>query len=110
MGPFSISEQVVRIDGGATARLGVRFIPTFHIGLGAEGRRTSAPSGLGPVRDALLGVDLVGVAAIGFDYRWSARTVLGVSARASYAVPLGGASFATLEATIAFRHYWYPRW
>src|SRR5262249_31093466 len=55
MGAFRVTQQLVRLDVGATLRLGVRFIPTLRVAIGAEGRRVSSPSGFGAdVRDAQL--------------------------------------------------------
>jgi hypothetical protein len=109
-GPFSVSAQLARVDVGATARLGVRWIPTARLAIGAQGRRTSAPDGFpGQVREPSIGADLVAVASIGVDYRIDRRTIIGVSAGGSYALPLGGAGFQTMEATVFWAHYWYPR-
>jgi hypothetical protein len=110
-GPFDVSMQLARVDVGVTARLGVRFIPTARLAFGTQGRRTSSPSGFpGTVRDPTLGVDLVGVGSLGFDYRVNRRTIIGVAVGGTYAVPLGGADYQSVEATVFWSRYWYPGW
>lgn len=110
-GPFDVSMQLARIDAGVTARLGVQFIPTFRIALGAQGRRTSSPSGFaGTVRDARLGADLVALASVGFDYRINRHTIIGLAVGGTYAVPLGGDGYQSFEGTVFWSRYWYPRW
>jgi hypothetical protein len=119
-GPFKMTSQVARLDGGVTLRLGVRFIPTLRLAGGVQARRTSAPtvtmngveySGEGETgRGSVLGVDLVGSATVGLDYRVNKRVIVGAAGGASYAVPLGGAAFRTVELTFHAAAYWYPRW
>lgn len=110
-GPFSITEQLARVDAGITFRFGVRFIPTFRFALGAEARRAGTPSGFsGAVRDPLLNADLTARATAGLDVRLSARVVVGASVDATYALPLGGSSFETLDLTVSYTRMWYPRW
>jgi len=117
IGPFELSQQLARIDAGITARFGVRFIPTIRLALGAQARHVTAPvvtiAGgveLADARPASLDVDLVGVASVGFDYRVNRRTIIGLAVGGSYAVPLGGASYQSVEGTVFWSHYWYPRW
>lgn len=115
-GPFTLSSQLARLDVGATARLGVRFIPTARLALGVQARRVSSPlvtvggADQGGVRDADLGIDLVAVASVGFDYRINRRNIVGIALGGSYAVPLGGAAFQTVEGYVFWSRYWYPRW
>ena len=104
--------MLARLELGATLRFGVRFIPTVHLGLGAQARRR----GTGTLDGVAIGegdgtsVDLIGVGAIGFDYRFGPRTVAGVSIGATYAVPLGGPAYQAIEGGVQVAHYWYPRW
>lgn len=118
-GPYAISTQLTRIDGGVTLRPGVVWIPTVRLAIGAQGRRAGAPtvtSGGVEVsgedntgRASELGLDVVGLATIGLDHRLSRRLIVGVSGGASYAVPLGGEAFRTLEVTAHAAYYYYRR-
>lgn len=114
-GAFELAQQLARVDVGVTLRGGVRVIPTLRLAIGAQARRTGAATLLlgaaaEEVRDASIGVDLVGTAAVGLDYRVNHRTIVGVAVGGSYAVPLGGADYRSVEATVFWSHYWYPRW
>ncbi len=116
-GPFTIAAHLARVDAGATARFGVRYIPTVRVGLGAQLRHMTAPVvtiapgvDVEDARAASFGVDLVATGSIGFDYRVNRRTIVGIAVGGSYAIPLGGAGFQTLEASLMWSRYWYPRW
>ncbi len=110
-GPFSLTQQLARADAGLTFRFGVRYIPTLRFALGAELRRTSPPTGfVGDVRGQMFAPDLTARVAVGLDVRRSARTVIGISVGATYGVPLGGASFGTIDVTLSYARYHYPRW
>jgi len=117
-GPFTVATQAVRLDGGVTFRLGVRWIPTLRLAAGLQGRHRGAPvvtvggvllSSAQTGRTADFQLDAVGVADLGLDYRVGRRLVIGAAAGASYAVPLGGESSRTLEVTAHAAYYWYPR-
>lgn len=118
-GPYTVAQQLTRVDGGITLRLGAAWIPTLRVALGAQGRRQAGPvveSGGGNVmgeeslgRGSSLGFDLVGAATVGLDHRINRRIIVGAAAGASMAVPLGGESFRTLEVTAHAAYYWYPR-
>ena len=117
-GPFTIATQAARLDGGVTLRLGVRWIPTLRLAAGLQARHRGAPAvtvggiDLDPSqigRSADFQLDAVGVADVGLDYRVNRRLIIGAAVGASYAVPLGGESFRTLEVTAHAAYYWYPR-
>jgi hypothetical protein len=118
-GPYSISSQVTRLDGGVTLRLGVAWIPTVRLAIGGQARRSGGPvvtNGSGEVsgedqlgRGSDLGFDLVGTGTIGLDHRINRRLIVGAAAGASMAVPLGGDAFRTIEVTAHAAYYWYPR-
>ncbi len=102
---------LARLELGATLRFGVRFIPTFHLGVGAQARRRGMGEldGIAVDGGGGTGVDLIGAGAIGFDYRFGPRTIAGVSLGATYALPLGGPAYQAIEGGLHFAHYWYPR-
>ena len=115
-GTLSRTTRLARLELGATARLGVRYIPTIHLGVGVATRFRGAASFRfqGTTDDdafpAELALDLVAVAGVGFDYRISRRWIAGVSAEGRHAVPLGGPSFDSVEGFVHVAAYWYPRW
>ncbi len=118
-GPFTVSTQVTRLDGGATLRFGVAWIPTLRLAAGVQGRHRGAPvvtSGGVEVsgeddtgRGSELVLDLVGSATVGLDHRLTKRWIVGAAIGASLAVPLGGEPFRTIEGTAHAAYYWYPR-
>ena len=117
-GPFTITTQAARLDGGVTLRLGVRWIPTVRVAAGLQARHRGAPAAtvdgiaIDPSqigRDADFQLDAVGVADVGLDFRVNRRLIVGAAAGASYAVPLGGEAFRTVEVTVHAAYYWYPR-
>jgi hypothetical protein len=118
-GPYTISSQLTRLDGGVTFRLGVAWIPTVRLAVGGQARRRGGPvvmSGGAQVtgedrlgRGSELGFDVVGTGTVGLDHRINRRLIVGAAAGASMAVPLGGESFRTLEVTLHAAYYWYRR-
>lgn len=119
-GPFTAATQLARLDAGTTLRLGVAYIPTARLAFGAQTRRLGAPTVMvggedfrGAARTGRASeymLDLVGVASIGFDHRINRRLIIGAAIGASYAVPLGGEAFRTVEIMIHVSRYHYPRW
>jgi hypothetical protein len=117
-GPFTVATQAARLDGGVTVRLGVRWIPTVRVAAGLQARHRGAPVvTVGGIeinesmtgRSADLQLDAVGVADVGLDFRVNRRVIVGAAAGASYAVPIGGEAFRTVEVTAHAAYYWYPR-
>lgn len=118
-GAYTVATQLARLDGGVTLRPGVVWIPTVRLAAGVQARRSGGPvvesGGMSVSGEALtgrgsdLGVDVVGVATVGLDHRIDRRLIVGAAVGASYAVPLGGEAFRTLEVTLHVSRYWYPR-
>ncbi|MBE7449760.1 MAG: hypothetical protein HS111_12930 [Kofleriaceae bacterium] len=118
-GAYTVATQLARLDGGVTLRPGVVWIPTVRLAAGVQARRSGGPvvesGGMSVSGEALtgrgsdLGVDVVGVATVGLDHRVNRRLIVGAAVGASYAVPLGGEAFRTLEVTLHVSRYWYPR-
>jgi len=114
-GPFSVSTHLARLELGATMRFGVRFIPTLRVFAGAQARhRAEAEVDIvGTMvagRDAEWAADLVGGGELGFDYRVNRRLVVGVALGGTYALPVGGPAFQTVEGFLHGAYYFYPRW
>jgi hypothetical protein len=116
IGTLTRTTRLARLELGDTARLGVRYIPTIHLGVGVVTRFRGAASFTlqgGTDDDALpsdIKLDLVAVGGLGFDYRINRRWIAGISAEARHAVPLGGPSFDSVEGFLHLAYYWYPRW
>lgn len=118
-GTYTLATQLARLDGGVTLRPGVVWIPTVRLAAGVQARRRGGPvvesGGMEVSGEALtgrgsdLGVDVVGIATVGLDHRVSRRLIVGAAAGASYAAPLRGEAFRTLELTLHVSRYWYPR-
>ncbi len=118
-GPYTISTQITRLDGGVTLRPGVVWIPTLRLAVGLQGRRHGGPvvtdgdrevtgeQVLG--RGAELGLDVVGIATVGLDHRINRRLIVGAAVGASLAVPVSGEAFRTFEGTVHAAWYWYAR-
>jgi hypothetical protein len=110
-GDLTRRTTVARLELGATLRFGVRFVPTLHLGVGAQARMRSTGALNGVAVDSGgTSADLIGAGAVGFDYRFGPRTVAGVSLGATIAVPLGSTAYQAIEGGVHFAHYWYPRW
>lgn len=106
----------VRATAGATARLGVAWIPTLTGFLGYQHRwlheRTlrdrvgvvTQPLSSQQANDLILGV------GAGFDYRLNAHWIIGISVQVLHAFALDGSSFNSVEVPVMASYYWYPRW
>jgi len=115
---FTVTTRLVRLDVGATFRFGVRLVPTVRLALGVQERFRGAPiialadgaheGADGRGADGV--TDVYGFGAVGLDYRINRRLTAGASVGGSYAVPLGGPGWRTIEASAHLAWYWYPLW
>ena len=108
-GPYTIATQAVRLDAGATLRLGVAWIPIVCLAAGVQARRRGPPQltsqpGADTGRGADYTADLIGSAAVGLDHRPHRRLVVGVALGGT-----GTSGFHTLELSVHAAYYWYPR-
>jgi hypothetical protein len=104
----------LRGEAGISARLGVRWIPTLHAGLGVQVQRAGDTydvhadmvlPGLG--RGVTVG--LIGVVGAGLDYRVDEHWVMGMSLRArSSVLGAGGDSYGAIGLALHIGYYWYP--
>jgi hypothetical protein len=104
----------LRGEAGISARLGVRWIPTFYAGLGVQvqlaGVARDVCRGLvlpGPGQDITVG--LIGAVGAGLDYRVDEHWVMGMSLRARRSAPWGGGqSYGSIGFALHIGYYWYP--
>lgn len=103
-----------RLTAGVTARLGVRYIPTVQLAVGAQVRRVGssrlvagAAVAEGPGADML--IDAVALAGIGLDYRHDKHWIFGLSVRAVHAFSFNDVPYDALEGMVSVQYYWYPR-
>lgn len=114
--PFSVTTRFVRFDAGATFRWGVELIPTARVAVGVAGRFRGAPAIEGfdlpdpDGRGDVLVMDLVGVGAVGLDYRFGPHWIAGASIGGSVAALSTGPAWRTVEASAHLAYYWYPLW
>lgn len=118
-GPFTRSAQATRLDAGVTFRLGVRLIPTARLAAGIQAVRRGAPTvDLGTTtaegEDATgvaadFGLNVVGTATVGLDYRVNRRVIIGAAAGAAIAAPGIGPTWRSFDVTVHGAWYWYPR-
>lgn len=115
-GPFSRSAQAARLDAGVTLRFGVAVIPTVRVAVGVQGARLSAAEvdigGATQTADdgASIGLNVVGSASAGLDYRVNRRLIVGAAAGATVAVPGLGETWRSFDLTLHAAYYYYPRW
>lgn len=114
---LDMSAHAFRLTSGATARLGVRFIPTVTLHLGYQHRLVPAGIFADPQTGAFLAEapsrqldDVIVLAGLGFDYRFNARWIAGISVQAVHAFSLDGNTYDAIEAPAHLSYYWYPRW
>ncbi|MBX3156797.1 MAG: hypothetical protein KF773_12395 [Deltaproteobacteria bacterium] len=117
-GELSRTTQLAHVRAGATLRLGVRWVPTLYIGIGAGGRHRSAaqlrtergvfaPDG----QDSAITPDVLGTLRLGLDRRLTRRWSLGICAGATaYYGVTGTPGVQLLEANMSFAYTWYPNW
>ena len=116
--PFTVSSQLARLDAGVTLRLGVRWIPTVRLAVGAQAVRRGSPVATAggfeftgdDTAPSSLSAHLSGSATVGLDYRMSRRLIVGVALGATAAVPGVGDSWREATITVHAARYWYPRW
>jgi hypothetical protein len=112
-GDLTRTTRTARLVAGALLRGGVAWVPTAYLGAGIQGRWQGAAvfSGTGSAPDGYgdtLAVDLVATARIGLERRLGRRWVIGASAGATHAFPLGGPAFDVVEGGLSIGAFWYP--
>lgn len=115
-GPYTLTTQAVRLDVGATLRLGVAWIPTVRLAAGVQARRRGPPQVMSITGEVIPGgaeytADLIASAALGLDHRPHRRIVVGaaIGGTAALGRSLGDHGFRTLELSVHASYYWYPQ-
>jgi hypothetical protein len=104
----------LRSEAGISARLGVRWIPTFYAGLGVQMQRVGEARDVclravlpGPGRKLTL--EMVGAVGAGVDYRVDEHWVMGVSLRVRRSAPwVGDEAYGAIGLALHIGYYWYP--
>jgi len=120
-GPLKRRSQLAQLRGTVTLRLGVVWVPTLQLAIGAGVRNQSSgllrgqsvrgetiyvPDGL----DAGPALDLVAAARVGLEHRFGPRWSVGVSAGAMQAFGIGVADLRLADASLTLARLWYPSW
>jgi hypothetical protein len=102
-----------RTEAGISARLGVRWIPTFYAGLGVQVQRAYQATEFnqgrilpGPGREVAL--DVAGVAGVGLDYRLDEHWVVGAGVRARRSLSWSWRDSYAASVAMHVGYYWYP--
>jgi hypothetical protein len=113
-GSFARATTLARLEVGPTLRLGVRFVPTLHVGVGAQARVGGTgllqTHGVQLATQRNVELDLVASAAVGFDLRLGRHWLAGVSVGGAHGLPLTGGAFDSVEGGVHLAWYWYPGW
>ncbi|MGN6104479.1 MAG: hypothetical protein ACTHU0_05190 [Kofleriaceae bacterium] len=119
-GRLSRTTRLAQLRGTATLRLGVGWVPTFQLALGAGGRQRSAAqlrlSSLGGAtvppdgEAAEVTGDLVAAVRIGLDHRVTRHWSAGISVGATHCLGLGAPDLQIFDASVGVAYTWYPLW
>ncbi len=120
-GPLRRMTRTAQLRGVATLRLGVAWVPTVQLALGAGARHRSSalirgqsvrgetiyvPDG----QEAGVTLDLVAAVRVGLEHRITPSWTVGVSASASRAFGIGTPDLELAEASFTLARVWYPGW
>jgi hypothetical protein len=120
-GPLRRMTRLSQLRGVATLRLGVAWVPTVQLALGAgvrhrssallrgesvRGETTYVPDGL----EAGVTLDLVAGVRVGLEHRLTPRWTIGLSVGASHAFGVGAPDLQLADASFTLARAWYPGW
>jgi len=120
-GPLRRMTRTAQLRGVATLRLGVAWVPTVQLAIGAGARQRSSALLRGQsVRGETLYVpdgqaagvtlDLVAAVRVGLEHRLTPSWTVGISVGASQAVGVGTPDLQLAEASFTLARVWYPGW
>ena len=120
-GPLRRGTRFAHLRGVATLRLGVAWVPTVQLALGAGARHRSSallrgqsvwgetiyiPDG----QAEAVTIDLVAGVRVGLEHRLTPGWTVGASVGASHALGLGTPDLRVAEASLVLSRVWYPNW
>ncbi|HEY4242191.1 MAG TPA: hypothetical protein VGM88_20380 [Kofleriaceae bacterium] len=119
MGPMTRTTRLTMAQVGGTVRLGIAWVPTIYVGLGAGTRlRTTgafSPETAGGTfradgAGAATTLDVSGTLRVGLDRRLGARWSVGVTAGATHYLGRGAPDLNVFDGQLAVAYRWYPLW
>jgi len=120
-GPLKRMTRIAQLRGVATLRLGVAWVPTVQLAIGAGARRRSSallrgqsaqgetsyvPDG----QEAAVTLDLVTAVRVGLEHRLTPSWTVGLSVGASQAFGVGAPDLQLADASFTLARAWYPGW
>jgi hypothetical protein len=120
-GPLKRRTRIAQLRGVATLRLGVAWVPTIQLAIGAGARLQSSallrgqsvrgetiyvPDGL----EAGVALDLVTAVRVGLEHRLTPSWTVGLSVGASRAFGIGASALQLADASLTLARVWYPNW
>ncbi len=120
-GPLRRMTRTAQLRGVATLRLGVAWVPTVQLAIGAGARQRSSallrgrsvqgetiyvPDG----QEAGVTLDLVAAVRVGIEHRLTPSWTVGLSVGASQAFGIGTPDLQLAEASFTLARVWYPGW
>lgn len=120
-GPLKRMTRIAQLRGVATLRLGVAWVPTVQLAVGAGARQRSSallrgesvrgetiyvPDG----QEAGVTLDLVAAVRVGLEHRLTPSWTIGLSVGASQAFGLGTPDLQLADASFTLARVWYPGW
>ncbi len=118
-GRLSRRTRTAQLRALATVRLGVGWVPTIQLAVGAGARQRSAAELRGQVsqmellldpdgEDREVTVDLVTGVRLGLDHRLTRNWTIGASVGAAHCFGFGAPDLQLADATISVAYTWYP--
>jgi len=120
-GPLKRMTRIAQLRGVATLRLGVAWVPTVQLAIGAGARHRSSallhgqsvrgetiyvPDGQG----AEVTLDAVAAVRVGLEHRLTPSWTLGLSVGASQSLGVGAPDLQLADASFTLARVWYPGW
>lgn len=113
--------RIAQLRAFATLRLGVAWVPTVQLSVGAGVRQRSAgrmrtPGAQGPLvlipdgEGAQVAPDLLAGLRIGLDHRVNRRWTIGASVGATHCVGIGTPDLQIADVSISLSYSWYHLW
>ena len=120
-GPLKRMTRIAQLRGVATLRLGVVWVPTVQLAIGAGARQRSSallhgqsvrgetiyvPDG----QESAVTLDVVAAVRVGLEHRLTPSWTVGLSVGASQAFGIGTPDLQLADASFTLARAWYPGW